>query len=75
MRSLYNYQISKKSNCGAIIYVNVWQKPDGEFYVKLTKHKVRSSFFKPILIGDTNSYGHKLIDSIRQYIELTYIEK
>lgn len=67
------YNLKHKSRT---LYVNVWQKPNGEFYVKLTKHRSGSYVMtsKNFHIGDYNNYGHKLIDSIRQYIDLSYIE-
>ena len=57
------------------IYINVWQRPDGEFYVRITKHKVHNTYLQNVNIGYVNSYGHKLIDSIKQYIDVKYIEK
>lgn len=56
------------------VFINVWQKPDGEFYVKITKHSVVNNWFISSNLGYVNSYGHKLIDSIKQYIDVPYIE-
>lgn len=68
---LYKFDITNQKRCNAIVYVNIWQKPDGEFYVKITKRKLTTSFGTRIEVGDKNSYGHVLIDSIKQYIELS----
>lgn len=51
------------------VYVNVWKKPNGEFYVKLTKRPVIKN---SVNLYFENQYGHKLVDSIKQYININF---
>jgi len=61
-----------KNRYERVIYVNIWQKPNGEIYTKLTRHRVfghRLSSFA--YSGYLNSYDHKLLDSIKLYFDIS----